>query len=116
MAYALPDVEDIRVIDIEELNKKLDAHIRTEYHLPSDEEITRLRPFVDALLIDGEASATQANFRKLRKEYHYSYKNSVLYQVFLALQLREPEYYTEERRRILQGLLKIKHGRDYSGI
>jgi histone acetyltransferase (RNA polymerase elongator complex component) len=124
MAYALPDVEDIRVIDIEELNKKLDAHIRTEYHLPSDEEITRLRPFVDALLIDGEASATQANFRALRKEYHYSYKNSVLYQVFLALQLRESagggdeggREYTEERRRILQGLLKIKHGRDYSGI
>jgi histone acetyltransferase (RNA polymerase elongator complex component) len=125
MAYALPDVEDIRVIDIEELNKKLDAHIRTEYHLPSDEEITRLRPFVDALLIDGEASATQANFRALRKQYHYSYKNSVLYQVFLALQLRESDdggdegcgvVYTEEKRRILQGLLKIKHGRDYSGI
>ena len=113
-----PDVEDIRDIDIEELNKKLDAHIRTEYHLPSDEEITRLRPFVDALLIDGEASATQANFRALRKEYHYSYKHSVLYQVFLALQLRYPDSvdYTEEKRRILQGLLKIKHGRDYSGI
>ena len=109
-------MDDIREIDIEELNKKLDHHIRTEYHLPSDEEITRLRPFVDALLIDGEASATQASFRALRKKYHYSYKNSVLYQVFLALQLREPEAYTEIDRRILQGLLKIKHGRDYSGI
>jgi histone acetyltransferase (RNA polymerase elongator complex component) len=107
---------DIREIDIEELNKKLDDHIRTEYHLPNDEEITRLRPFVDALLVNGEASATQTTFRALRKKYHYSYKNSVLYQVFLALQLREPEVYTEIDRRILQGLLKIKHGRDYSGI
>jgi len=111
-----PNKKDLRDIDIEELNKKLDAHISTEYHLPNEEEIIRLRPFVDALLIDGERSATQTTFRALRKKYHYSYKNSVLYQVFLALQLREPEVYTEAMRRIIQGLLKIKHGRDHSGI
>jgi ELP3 family radical SAM enzyme/protein acetyltransferase len=104
--------DDLRSIDIEELNKKLDAHISTEYHLPTDEEIDRLQPFVDGLLIE----PTQQAFRRLRKEYHYSYKNSVLYQVFLALQLRKPEVYTEKARKILQGLLKIKHGRDYSGI
>jgi ELP3 family radical SAM enzyme/protein acetyltransferase len=106
--------DDIREIDIEDLNKKLDAHIQIEYHLPTSEEIDRLTPFVNALLADGGANPD--NYRKLKRVYHYSHKNSVLYQVFLALQERDPDVYTEDKRHVLQKFLKIKQGRDHSGI
>jgi histone acetyltransferase (RNA polymerase elongator complex component) len=109
---SLPNEDDIRVIDIEELNKKLDNHINTKYHLPDDVEIERLKPFVDSLLV----SPTQKNYTNLKREFHYSHKNSILYQVFLALQKNDPITYNEDNRRILQQFLKIKQGRDHSGI
>ena len=109
---SLPNEDDIRLIDIEEINKKLDNHINTKYHLPDDVEIERLKPFVDSLLV----SPTQKNYTSLKREYHYSHKKSILYQVFLALQKTDPIIYNEDSRRILQKFLKIKQGKDYSGI
>ena len=110
--------DEIRVVDIEELNKKYDEHIKTKYDLPNDDDINKYKGFVDSLLLN----PTMQEYHKLKKRYHFSNKNSFIYQVFLALQEKhtnvdvEESIYTEDNRRVLQKLLKIKHGRDHSGI
>jgi ELP3 family radical SAM enzyme/protein acetyltransferase len=104
--------KDVRIIDIEDLNKKYEKHINIKYHLPNAECVNKLKPYVDKLLINPNSQT----FHKLKKEFHYSHKNSVLYQVFLSLQKDDPVTYNEEQRKILQHILKIKHGKDLSGI
>ena len=106
------DYDNIKDVDIEEINKKYDEHISIEYKLPTEEEIQRFKGFVDKLL----ENTTQANFRLLKKEYHFSLKKSFIYQVFLALQIQEPDTYTREKELQIREFLKIKSGRDHSGI
>ena len=105
-------MDDIRIIDIEEINKKYENHINIKYTLPNENDIEIYKPFIDNLLI----YPTIQNFNKLKKQFHYSHKMSFLYQIFLALQEKDSVNYTESNRRTLQKLFKIKHGRDHSGI
>lgn len=104
--------ENIRDVDIEEINKKYDEHISIEYKLPTEEEVIHFKGFVDKLLL----KMTQETFRMLKKEYHFSLKKSFIFQVFLALQIQEPDIYTRDKELRIRDFLKIKNGRDHSGI
>jgi ELP3 family radical SAM enzyme/protein acetyltransferase len=101
-----------RVIDIEELDKKYKEHIETQYYQPTDEDVIKYTPFVDKLLTD----PSQDMYRKLKRIYHYSGKNSFIYQTFLILHQKYPDKYTQIQRKLIQSFLKIKAGRDHSGI
>ena len=41
---------DDKIIDIEDVNKKLDAHIATSYKKPNLDEIIFFKPMIDSLL------------------------------------------------------------------
>lgn len=97
-----------KVIDIEAINEKLDAHIATKYPKPNQNNIIYFKPMIDRLLQD-------ENFTLLKRDYQYSYKNSFLYFIFLNL-FHTTNEYTKYHHEKIKNILKIKNGKSHSGI
>jgi ELP3 family radical SAM enzyme/protein acetyltransferase len=94
-----------KIIDIEDVNKKLDKHIATSFKKPTPDEIIFFKPMIDGLL-------NNIPFNVLRKEFHYSHKKSFLFQIFLMLR----NCYTELDYDKIRQILKIKDCKSHSGI
>ena len=99
---------DDKIIDIEDVNKKLDAHIATSYKKPNLDEIIFFKPMIDSLLKD-------VPYNTLRKIFHYSHKRSFLFQIFLIIR-DETGIYTEADFEKIRSILKIKDCKSNSGI
>lgn len=97
-----------KIIDIEAINEKLDAHIAKRYPKPSQDDINKLVPMINGLL-------TGASMIDLKREYKYSNKKSFLYNIFLILYHTKNMYNKDDHNRI-KSLLKIKPGKSHSGI
>jgi len=97
-----------KIIDIEDVNKKLDKHIATNYKKPTLDEIIFFRPMIDSLLKD-------VPFNTLRKVFHYSHKRSFLFQIFLILR-DEAQIYNDTDYEKIRSILKIKDCKSHSGI
>lgn len=98
-----------KIIDIEEVNRKLDAHISKPFLKPGPDDIIKYKPMIDKLLND-------VPYRVLKKEFHYSHKNSFLYHIFLNLSMNNPNDYNADNHDKIRNILKIKNGKSHSGI
>ena len=76
-----------KIIDIEEVNRKLDKHISTPYLKPSDEDIIKFKPMIDELL---EGTSLMI----LKRKYSYSHKYSFLYYRNYFFNIRHRNYFT----------------------
>ena len=98
-----------KIIDIEEVNRKLDKHISTPYLKPSDEDIIKFKPMIDELL---EGTSLMI----LKRKYSYSHKYSFLYYIFLKYYISNQCGYTLSDHNKLRSILKINHCKSDSGI
>lgn len=97
-----------KIIDIEAINEKLDAHIAKKFPRPSPDDIERLIPMINKML-EGESMI------ELKREFKYSYKKSFLYNIFLTLYHTRNMYNKDDLAK-MKNLLKIKAGKSHSGI
>lgn len=97
-----------RVLDIESISDKFDAHIAKKFPKPNDADVIKYVPMIDSLL-------KGVSFARLKKIYSYSHKNSFLYTIFLIIYHSEQKYNEEDHRK-MKDILKIKPGRSHSGI
>lgn len=97
-----------KVIDIEAINEKLDAHIAKKYPKPTEDDMEKLVPMINKLL-------SGTSMIDLKREYKYSNKKSFLYSIFLKLYHTRNMYNKDDHNKI-KSLLKIKPGKSHSGI
>jgi ELP3 family radical SAM enzyme/protein acetyltransferase len=99
-----------KIIDIEEINKKVEKHLSTEYPKPNKSDVIKYQPMIDKIL------SYNTSFQELKREFKYSHKLSYLYTIFLKIYHSDDNVYTPENLETIRNALKIKNGKSHSGI
>ena len=100
------------MIDIEDLNRKLDKVLSTEFYYPNEEDLKKYKPLIQEIV--QMPNIKQTHISKLLRSYKSLHKNSFLMQVFY--ELSEKGEMDAKFEPILQKALAIKKVRSWSGV
>jgi len=100
------------MIDIEDLNRKLDAVLATEFVKPNEDDIQKYKPMLYDIINNPPKNMRET--RALFRKYKMQQKNSFIMQIYYALMDRGE--ITNEWESLFQEVLSIKKVRSWSGV
>lgn len=103
----------MREIDIEELGKKFRECMAHEYPVPSEADISKLKPLINEIL-DATNRIGDRDLEQLKRKYKFSGKRSFIFNVYQELLNRGDV--SNEKETQLRDTLRIKPCKSWSGI
>lgn len=100
-------------IDIEDLNRQGHDMMSREYAKPSPEDVIRLKPLVEEVLLS-ERPLNEKELRSLMRKHRFGGKRSFLFQVYL--ELVKNKQVSDVNECVLRKTLQIKSVKSDSGI